>query len=64
MPPTCRGAGGIILLFDKSKPLCFIRSTIYFLCPNINLDVVDFSELHSEEVMFSLTLSVFYCFFS
>ena len=53
----------IFLLYDKSNPLiiqiCFMRRTIAYLCPNmIHFDEVDFSERHSEEGMFLLTLSV------
>ena len=46
-----------ILVFQ----MCFIRRTtcIAYLCLNmINFHAVDFSECHSEEVMFLLTLSV------
>ena len=51
-----------LLLFGKSNLLifqmCFIRITIAYLCLNvITFDAVDFSERHSEEVKFLLTLS-------
>ena len=40
--------------------MCLLR-TILYLCPNmIHFDAVDFSECRSEEVMFLLTLSVYF----
>ena len=36
-----------------------VGTTIAKLCPNmVHFDALDFSECHSEEVMFLLTLSV------
>ena len=38
---------------------CLLRINLPNLCPDMNhFDAVDFSECHSEEVMFLLTLSV------
>ena len=40
--------------------MCLLRMNLPNLCPNINhFNAVDFSECHSEEVMFLLTLSVY-----
>ena len=40
--------------------MCLLRINLPNLCPNMNnFDAVDFSECHSEEVMFLLTLSVY-----
>ena len=39
--------------------MCLLRINLPNLCPNmIHVDALDFSEWHSEEVMFLLTLSV------
>ena len=38
--------------------MCLIWSTTASLCAKMSFDAVDFSECHSEEVMFLLTLSV------
>ena len=39
--------------------MCLLRINLPNLCPNMNhFDAVDFSECHSEEVMFLLMLSV------
>ena len=39
--------------------VCLLRINLPNLCPNMNyFDAVDFSEFHSEEVMFLLTLSL------
>ena len=47
----------IYLLFDFN--MCLLRINLPNLCPNMNhFDSVDFSECHSEKVMFLLTLSL------
>ena len=38
--------------FDSGNfQMCFIRIIIAYLCPNINVDVMDFSKRRSEEVI-------------
>ena len=40
--------------------MCLLSINLPNLCPNMNnFDAVDFSECHSEEVMFLLTLRVY-----
>ena len=39
--------------------MCFMRRTIAYICPNINFDVVDFSECRSEEVISFFWRSVY-----
>ena len=39
--------------------MCLLRINLPNMCPNMNhFDAVDFSECHSEEVMFLLMLSL------
>ena len=58
-----------ILNFFRSTCMCLLRINLPNLCLNMNhFDAADFSECHSEEVMFLLTLSLcmyfFFIFFS
>ena len=40
--------------------MCLLRINLPNLCPNMNhFDAADFSECHSEEVMFLLMLSLY-----
>ena len=45
--------------------MCLVRSTIANLCPiMIHFNALDFNVCRSEEVMFLLTLSVFFISFN